>query len=97
MQFNNLEGGTVVFHGVNAIYKVDPYIPITSSFDAQNSLNAEDLDNLVNWGMNFMRLGVMWEAVERTEGKYDDTYLDKIEELINDMGEKGIYTLVDMH
>lgn len=44
-----------------------------------------------------MRLGVMWEAVERTEGVYDTDYLQKIDSLITKLGEAGIYTLVDMH
>ena len=47
--------------------------------------------------MNFVRLGVMWEAVERSAGEYDDAYLDKVETLINKLGAAGIYTLVDAH
>lgn len=47
--------------------------------------------------MNFVRLGVMWEAVERTEGVYDDAYLDRVEAMVNKLGDAGIYTLVDMH
>ena len=90
-------GRTVLLHGVNAIYKVDPYIPSQGDFDPQNSLNDEDIANLKKWGMNFMRLGVMWEGVEREAGKYDMAYLDKVEALINKMGEAGIYTLVDAH
>ena len=39
----------------------------------------------------------MWEAVERTPGRYDEDYLNKVEALINKLGEAGIYTLVDMH
>ena len=39
----------------------------------------------------------MWEAVERSEGVYDDDYLDKVEALINKLGKAGIYTLVDAH
>lgn len=39
----------------------------------------------------------MWESVERSEGKYNDTYLDEIEKVINRLGEKGIYTMVDAH
>lgn len=39
----------------------------------------------------------MWEAVERVPGLYDDDYLDKVENMINMLGEAGIYTLVDMH
>lgn len=49
------------------------------------------------WGFNFVRLGVMWEAVEQQEGVYDDAYLDQVEVLINNLGAAGIYTLVDMH
>merc|ERR1719362_1435748 len=74
-----------------------PYIPITDSFDPQESLNDKDIADLVKWGQNFVRLGVMWEAVEREPGVYDDDYLNKIEVLINEMGEAGIYTLVDAH
>ena len=47
--------------------------------------------------MNFVRLGVMWEAVERTPGIYDNNYISKIDALITKLGEAGIYTLVDMH
>ena len=90
-------GRTTLLHGVNAIYKVDPYIPSEDEFDPDNSLNDEDIANLQKWGMNFVRLGVMWEGVERSEGKYDADYFDKVEALINKMGEAGIYTLVDAH
>ena len=90
-------GRTTLLHGVNAIYKIDPYIPSEGAFDPQNSLNDEDIANLKKWGMNFMRLGVMWEGVEREAGVYDMAYLDKVEALINKMGEAGIYTLVDAH
>lgn len=51
----------------------------------------------MNWGFNFARLGVMWEAVERTPGVFNSTYLDEVDNLINRMGAKGIYTLVDSH
>jgi hypothetical protein len=39
----------------------------------------------------------MWEAVERTEGVYDDAYLQKTVDLVNRLGQAGIYTLIDMH
>ena len=62
-----------------------------------SSLTDAELDQLVNWGFNFVRLGVMWEAVERVPDTFNDTYLDEVESLINRLGEKGIYTLVDAH
>ena len=95
--FKDADGRQVLFHGVNVVYKVDPYIPSEGEFDSQNSLNDEDIANLHKWGFNFVRLGVMWEAVERTRGVYDDSYLDKVEALINKLGKAGIYTLVDAH
>ena len=76
---------------------MDPYIPSEGVFDSQNSLNDEDIVMLKEWGMNFVRLGVMWEAVEREPGVYDDAYLDRVAKLIQKLGEAGIYTLVDAH
>ena len=79
------------------VYKVAPYIPSDGAFDAGDSLNDEDIQNLKKWGFNFVRLGVMWEAVERQPGVYDMDYLTKINALITKLGEQGIYTLVDAH
>ena len=90
-------GRSVIFHGVNVVYKIPPYLPSSDHFDAQLSLTDAELDQLVNWGFNFVRLGVMWEAVERVPDTFNDTYLDEVESLINRLGEKGIYTLVDAH
>ena len=95
--FKDPEGRSLLFHGVNAVYKVPPYIPSDGAFSPTKSLNAEDIANLVLWGQNFVRLGVMWEAVERVEGEYDDDYLDQIETLINNLGKAGIYVLIDAH
>lgn len=39
----------------------------------------------------------MWEGVERERGVYNDTYLGEVNDLINTLGESGIYTLVDAH
>ena len=95
--FIDEDGRSVLFHGVNVVYKVAPYIPSTEDFDPFDSLNDEDIENLVQWGFNFVRLGVMWEAVERVQGQYDTEYLQKVAQLIDKLGNAGIYTLVDMH
>ena len=39
----------------------------------------------------------MWEGVEREEDTFDDAYLDRVEALINRLGQNGITTLVDAH
>ena len=87
----------IIFHGVNVVYKVAPYIPDDQTFDSQNSMTDKDIDDLVSWGFNLVRLGVMWESVETAPGKYNQTYMDEISKLINRLGDKGIYTLVDAH
>lgn len=82
------------------IYKQPPYIPPFRDgqpFTSQDSLVPEDMEHLRAWGLNLVRLGVMWEAVETSEGTYNQTYLDEVEKLINQLGEYGIYTMVDMH
>jgi len=55
------------------------------------------MEDLKGWGMNFIRLGVMWEAVERKPKEYDHEYLDEIEKLINRLGEYGFNVLIDAH
>lgn len=50
-----------------------------------------------DWGAKIIRLGVMWESVERSPGVYDMDYLDEVEKLINRLGDAGIAVLVDNH
>mmetsp|Transcript_28635 Transcript_28635/g.50911 ORF Transcript_28635/g.50911 Transcript_28635/m.50911 type:complete len:530 (-) Transcript_28635:411-2000(-) len=90
-------GRTRIFHGLNAVVKIAPYIPITDHFDPQMSISDEDIANLTSWGFNFIRLGVMWQAVEYAPQQYNLTYLAEMNTLINKLGAAGIYTLVDAH
>jgi len=91
------DGRHVIFHGVNIVYKVAPFLPDQQTFDSQASLTDKDIDDLVKWGFNMVRLGVMWEAVESAPGVYNETYLAEVDALITKLGERGIYTLVDAH
>jgi len=53
--------------------------------------------NLQKWGVNLVRLGVMWEAFETSSGVYNTTYLTEVLALVNKLGEYGIYTMLDAH
>lgn len=88
---------SLILHGVNVVVKAPPYIPITTYFDPQMSLCPEDINNLVTWGINFVRMGVMWEAVEKSPGVFDMDYLGNMTTLINQLGQQGIWTLIDAH
>ena len=92
------EGRYSIFHGANVVIKLPPYLPDLDKFDPYMSLNTEyDFQVMKKLGFNSVRLGVIWEAVEKESGVYDMEYLDKVEEIINNLGERGIYTMVDAH
>lgn len=61
------------------------------------SLTDVDMQNMVDWGVKMVRLGVMWEAVEKQPGIYDMEYLDEIEDIVNKLAKYGIYTMLDAH
>ena len=69
-------GRDAIFHGVNVVYKMPPYVPDAETFDIDLSMTDEDIANLKSWGMNLVRLGVLWEAVEVEEGVYNTSYLE---------------------
>ena len=88
-------GRHTVFHGVNVVVKLPPYIPKTDAFDPLFSLSDEDITYMKNMGFNLVRLGIIWESVERKEGEYDYDYLSKMKEIVNKLGENGIYSIID--
>ena len=90
-------GRATIFHGVNVVVKLPPYIPNTDKFDPLNSLTSEDIKYMKQMGFNLVRLGIIWESVERKEGEYDIAYLQKMKALVNQLGENGIYTMIDAH
>ena len=92
------DGRYSVFHGVNVVVKLPPYLPDLDKFDPYFSLNTPyDFQIMKKMGFNMVRLGVIWEAVEKEPGVYDMEYLEKVEEIINNLGKNGIYTMVDAH
>ncbi|KAN0030386.1 hypothetical protein ACTA71_010151 [Dictyostelium dimigraforme] len=86
-----------LFHGVNVVYKIPPYHPSLVGFDPVTSFSSEDIENLVEWGFNAVRLGVMWPGVEPVKDEYNQTYLDVMSKLVSEMEENDIYTLIDFH
>lgn len=61
------------------------------------SFSEKDCDDLMSWGINMVRLGVMWPGVEPQLGQYNATYLQQMVQLVNWLGQRGIYTLIDFH
>ncbi len=96
-QFVDEFGRSIVFHGVNVVYKLPPYLPTLDKFDPFNSLSEEDIHLMKKFGFNLVRFGVIWESVERSEGMYDFEHLEKVEAIVNLLGRNGIWVLLDAH
>eukprot|EP01133_Synstelium_polycarpum_P009145 gene9145-10729_t len=90
-------GRVRIFHGVNVVYKIFPWHPSTDGFDPVTSLVAEDIANLQSWGFNAVRFGAMWPGVEPERGVFNQTYLDVIKGMVDELGNAGIYTIIDFH
>jgi endoglycosylceramidase len=81
-------GRAVVLHGVNVVYKLAPYTPDFTRADARR---------LRGWGMNAIRLGVSWRALEPARGTIDAAYVARVRRLVRLAGVEGLWVLVDMH
>jgi endoglycosylceramidase len=83
-------GRQVILSGVNKVNKVQKM-----NYTDNDSLST--YEQLSKWGFNCIRLGILWDGVEPEPGKYDEKYLDKVEERVNWAANNGIYVLLDMH
>lgn len=91
-------GRVRIFHGVNVVYKVPPFLPDLTKFDPQNSLTDDDLTNLHQWGFNVVRFYASWMGVNPTsEAEVDQKYLSQLSTAVQMMENKGIYALLDCH
>lgn len=80
----------VILRGVNVAgnSKIPPFVPFSDT---------TRLDPVKEWGMNVIRLVLIWEAIEPEPGKYNGEYIDAVEALVSAAGERGIYVILDMH
>ena len=50
-----------------------------------------------NHGMDLVRLGLTWDAIEPQPGEYNEDYLNFIGDIIDECEQAGIYVFLDMH
>lgn len=86
-----------IFNGVNLVFK-GTYDEKTGKTDylAMN-WDEEMFKSLAEMGINLVRLGLVWRAVEPHPGQYDEKYLDQMEQYFDLCGKYGIYVYLDMH
>jgi endoglycosylceramidase len=89
-RFIDSTGREVMLHGLNFVNKDK----------AQGYRYADDSLSLVKmrqWGINCIRLGVIWDALEPAPGKINEAYLQQLDQRIHWAARQGIYVLLDMH
>lgn len=97
-QFVDEIGRTMIYRGMNAVYKIAPWLPSSKGFDHTTTLSRIDARNLQRWGFNVVRLGVMWPGVEPgDEGTYSEDYLDEVEHIVKILAEHQIEVVLDLH
>jgi endoglycosylceramidase len=84
-------GKVVLVSGVNMVNKLTPYTPAADGFDSA------DAAFLADNGLDAVRVGVLWEALEPQPGVFNDSYLASIESTVNMLGSYGIVSLLDFH
>lgn len=85
-----------IFHGINVCDK-GYFDPATGKRIFEYEWTDGRIEKFKEYGMNLIRLGITWEAVEPEKGKYNDEYLDAIKKILDKCHEAGIYAYIDMH
>ena len=84
-------GKVVLVSGVNMINKITPYTPAADGFDSA------DAQFLADNGLDAVRVGVLWEALEPSPGVFNASYLASIKSTVDMLGSYGIVSLLDFH
>jgi endoglycosylceramidase len=102
---NDLAGGKISVEGTRFIDSFGRQVILSgiNKVNKDKKMNYTDNDSLSSYeqlskyGFNCIRLGLIWDGVEPEPGRYDEKYLDKMEERINRAAQNGIYVMLDMH
>ena len=89
-RFVDGEGRQVLLHGLNVVGK-------SKAENYATWHRAEDFAAMRKWGMNCVRLGITWDALEPKPGEYDETYLDAVKQRVDAAAAHGLLVLLDMH
>eukprot|EP00768_Dysnectes_brevis_P005632 gnl/Dysnectes_brevis/4145_a5461_719.p1 GENE.gnl/Dysnectes_brevis/4145_a5461_719~~gnl/Dysnectes_brevis/4145_a5461_719.p1 ORF type:complete len:521 (+),score=150.68 gnl/Dysnectes_brevis/4145_a5461_719:78-1640(+) len=92
------DGRELIFHGVNVVYKIAPFLPdIDGAWNPDTSFNEQDVQILQDLGLNLVRLGVMWGGTYPDLHMFNVTYLQEIDRIVTMLADAGIYTIIDLH
>ncbi|GAA4486911.1 hypothetical protein GCM10023094_44370 [Rhodococcus olei] len=87
------DGRVLLLHGINNVDKKAPYVVAGDG----TTLTAQDADLLVRHGLNTVRLGVSFDGLMPGRGVIDTDYLDRLADVVDTLGSRGIRVLLDNH
>lgn len=86
-----------IFNGINLIYKGEKRSYTDCKKQYIRTYQETDFKHLRENGINLVRLGIVWDAIEHEMGNYDDTYFKWISGILDMCHQYGIYVYLDMH
>jgi endoglycosylceramidase len=89
-QFLDGAGKPLLLHGINVVNK-------SNAKGYTEGIGPADFAAIRGWGMNCVRLGILWDGLEPEPGKIDQDYLDRIARIVGWAKAEGLYVLLDMH
>ncbi|MGA2609795.1 MAG: cellulase family glycosylhydrolase [Terriglobia bacterium] len=90
MQFLDASGMPLLLHGINVINK-------SKDQGYVGDFSPADFAAIRSWGMNCVRLGIIWDGLEPQPGRIDEDYLERVGKLVGYAKAEGLYVLLDMH
>lgn len=88
-------GREVLLRGVNVNSFVDYWAG--NDFPTVFPFDTSDMDRIAEMGWNVVRLLFSWSRVEPAPGEYNDDHLDELATVVEQLAERGIYTVLDSH
>jgi endoglycosylceramidase len=89
--------------GNSPAYPLDPsayqngHCPANKPSSKYPPLCRADLAQMTRLGFNLMRLPLSWSLLEPQRGSFNQTYLDRVSQIVDWARDQHIYVLVDMH
>ena len=88
--FVDKQGRHVILHGINLVCK-------DRNKNYIGDWNETDFSKLKEWGINCIRLGIIWDGLEPSPGNINFRYLAELDRFIELARENNIYVILDMH
>ncbi len=89
-KFLDAQGRHLLLHGINLVNK-------NKKVNYLGDEGADTFADMKKWGLNCIRLGIIWDGLEPKPGVYDESYLKGIDQRIAWAKENGLYVILDMH